>query len=166
MLYKDKNNILQYKFIRIIGGAGSGKTTLGRNLSQIIGYPLIELDKFRHRKQFINKALSQKKWIVEGVQYNKNYRETFENADLVICLDYPLKVRQWFVIKRYLAIKLKKTESTRKCNLKSLIQLLIWNRNFEKNRLHMYEIMYSISAGIVVFKSPKELRQWLNRQKG
>jgi adenylate kinase family enzyme len=85
--------------IAITGTTGSGKTTLGDELGQILGIPHIELDAIfwqpgwveREREEFHRlaaDALSIPAWVVDG-----NYRSvrdlTWGQADTLVWLDYP-----------------------------------------------------------------------------
>lgn len=98
--------------IMIIGGAGSGKSSLAKKLGSISGLPVIHIDRiywkpnwqFRERSEIAEltmAAASGDRWVFEG-----NFSETLpyrvERADMLIFLDISTPVRLWRVIKRLL----------------------------------------------------------------
>ncbi|MBK8550670.1 MAG: hypothetical protein IPL53_06255 [Ignavibacteria bacterium] len=85
-------------FINIIGTSGSGKTTFGRELSEILKIPLLEMDKIFWKPdwtipdelEFFSKLkdeLNSDRWILDG-----NYKRTtfikWQKTEVVIWLDY------------------------------------------------------------------------------
>ena len=113
--------------IAIIGTTGSGKTTLGDQLSQLLAIPHIELDALfwqpgwveRDRQDFHRvtaQALNIPAWVVDG-----NYRSvrdlTWGQADTLIWLDYPFLFVFWRLLLRTLQRSITKEE--------------LWNGNVE-----------------------------------
>jgi predicted kinase len=98
--------------ILIIGRTGSGKTTLGRELSATLGVPHVELDSLYFGPNFntvplsvlrerTSAAISGEHWVTDG---NKSaVRDlVWPRADTIIWLDYPLVVSLWRLGKRAL----------------------------------------------------------------
>ncbi len=98
------------KRIMIIGGAGSGKSSLARALGGITGLPVVHIDTLywqpgwamRPREQIGRltiQAADQDAWIFEG-----NHSETMNyralRADMLIFLDISTVRRLWRVLKR------------------------------------------------------------------
>ncbi len=98
--FTDKpRKILTMDRILIIGSPGSGKSTLGRKLSQITGIPLVYLDMIWHKSdgshirqeefdQKLSKVIAQKNWIIDG-NYARTLPERINACDTVIYLHYP-----------------------------------------------------------------------------
>lgn len=92
-----------YKFHRIliIGCLGSGKSTLGAELSKILDIEVIHLDKLFWKKGWVesskdefdeklDKALKKPSWIIDG-NYSRTMKKRIESSDLIIYLDYDTK---------------------------------------------------------------------------
>jgi adenylate kinase family enzyme len=90
-------DIKTFKRIIIVGNSGSGKSYMGKKLSEITNLPLIHLDNVfwqpnwvkTPREEWIKKQRSlieKEKWIIDG-NYNSTLELRFEAADLVIFLD-------------------------------------------------------------------------------
>jgi adenylate kinase family enzyme len=89
--------------IVVVGGSGSGKTTIARRFAKANGLPYVELDalhwganwtacpkdEFRAR---VEAAISDDAWVVDGNHYGKLGDLVLERADLVVWLDLPLRV--------------------------------------------------------------------------
>lgn len=89
--------------IAVVGGSGSGKTTVARRLADVNDLSYVELDElhwgpnwtayptdeFRAR---VEAAISGDAWVVDGNYTGKLGDLVLERADLVVWLDLPLRV--------------------------------------------------------------------------
>lgn len=125
------------KKILITGNAGSGKTTLTRQLTKILNRTnSINLDKIvwkpgwlltekNEREMALEKIAREKSWIVDGVS-----KKILGEADTIIFLDYPKHICYWRVFCRNRKYLFKsRPELPEECPeiriLKKLIQI-IW----------------------------------------
>ncbi len=98
--------------VMIIGGAGSGKSTIARLLGARSGLPVHHLDALfwkpgwvqSNREEFSARlrALYQgERWIIEG-NYSATWPERSAAADTLIFLDVPTALRLWRIGRRVL----------------------------------------------------------------
>ena len=87
-----------YKKIAIIGGPGTGKTTLAKKLSEIYKIEATHIDGIHHlenwkirdgkeRDDIILDIVSKESWIIDGT-YKSTLKIRCESADLIIWLDF------------------------------------------------------------------------------
>ncbi len=98
--------------IAIIGNPGSGKSSLGLKLHNILNIPLYHLDQYFWKpgwqkidsEEFEKKhhqLCDQDNWIIEGVA-TRLFPYRAEKADIIIFLDYPTYLCLYRVFKRAL----------------------------------------------------------------
>ncbi|MBT3994695.1 MAG: hypothetical protein HOF01_02760 [Chloroflexi bacterium] len=106
--------------IFITGGAGVGKTTLGKQLSDRIDVPFIELDDVMWnldengdaastevRKVRVSEIVGQQSWIVEG-SYVGPAQDLWRDAELVIFMEASVGIVMWRLFLRHLKAELKR----------------------------------------------------------
>ncbi|MBR0210859.1 MAG: AAA family ATPase [Oscillospiraceae bacterium] len=133
--------------IRIIGGPGSGKTTLARRLSREMGIPHYDLDELQwrntgdygikrdavERERLLSEIMAREDWIIEGVYYAW-CGETFASADRIYLLTVPRRVYRYRLIRRFIRRKLGREPGKRE-SLGSLRELLQWADKFQQVNL-------------------------------
>ena len=98
--------------IVVVGGTGTGKSTLAETLAGRLNVPLIELDALFWRLpdwqepdtdefvQLVKQATEPERWVVAGNYESRLRRLTWDRADQVIWLDYPMRVSFWRLLRR------------------------------------------------------------------
>ena len=98
------------KRVMIVGGPGSGNSTLARALGAATGLPVHHMDHIHwmsgwqqrsrdQRRQMAMAVEAQETWIFEG-GFSTTYANRLSRADTVIWLDLPVGLRLWRVTKR------------------------------------------------------------------
>ena len=167
----------KYNKIRITGGSGSGKTYLGKKISEQTKTPLTSLDevaydfskttKFDHKKpeqeikNEIKKILKQKKWLIEGGYY-KLTKKTYEDADLIIYLKQTLTKIIINTTKRFIQRK-KQGKNEGLKNFTKLTRYNITTKNkWQKQRPKLFQEQYKNK--IKFFKNAEDAHEWFNKQ--
>lgn len=171
--------------ILILGGTGSGKTTLARELAAALQIPHVELDSLYFGPEFstaplpllrerTGAAIAGDRWVTDG---NKRaVRDlVWPRADTIVWLDYPLGLRLWRLAKRARGrasvLKADAAESGTRTALPG--QLLAAGRGVltalrsHAGQRREYPRMFAEPANqhlaVVRLRSPHATRQWLAR---
>lgn len=119
----------QWRRVFIVGGPGSGKTRLGRIISQTIGCPLFELDavgyeggagaerSLEDRLRDVANIASQDRWVAEG-SYIDWTEALAKAADGIVVLDLPWRVAKHRIVMRHAKASLRR--SNRHAGLRKL----------------------------------------------
>lgn len=86
------------KKISIIGGPGTGKSTLANNLGKELNLPVYHLDAIdyfknwqkrdeKERDEIILEKTAEKKWVIDGT-YRGTLEKRVEKSDMIIFLNY------------------------------------------------------------------------------
>lgn len=164
---------IMMKKIYIIGSVASGKSTLAKKLSKKLKIDCFELDKViwndekhvkRSKMEVSNlflKILSNDAWIIEDVGRN-DFLEGIKQADIVYFLDINKYLIYFRILKRWIFQKLNIEKYNYKPNLKTLIQLFKWAKNY-KNDEHMETIKkYNLNYQILKSKDIKKIANRIN----
>jgi adenylate kinase family enzyme len=161
--------------IAIIGSGGAGKSTLARTLGEILGLPVIHLDKEYWKPGWIEppkdewvrtveELVKRDEWIIDG-----NFGGTMEirlaAADTVIFLDFPSTICLRRVIKRRLMHwNTNRPDMAEGCNEKIDLEFLGWVWNFRKTTKPEIEkrlLKLDKSVRIVRLRTPSATKAFL-----
>lgn len=158
--------------IAIIGGPGTGKSTLAKNLGKEMKLPVYHIDGIHHLKNWeirptqerdaiILEKIKEPKWIIDGT-YKATLEERVINADLIIFLDYSTIAKLKGILSRYFKNKGQEKPEIPGCKEKmdwEFIQLTMkWNktkRKIVKDILDRYK-----DKKILIFKNRRSLNKW------
>jgi adenylate kinase family enzyme len=180
MTTNDKRVLM--KNIVIIGTAGSGKTTLARNLAHRLGQKNVDLDNLywlpnwgerspEDFKERVSETLGNDSWIIAG-DYGVVRDQIWDRADTIIWLNYSFPVVFGRAIKRTFIRAITKEEilngnkETLRKNFFSKDSMLLWVlQTYWKRRKDYPKILKKLETTkkILIFKKPSEARRWLDR---
>lgn len=162
--------------ISIIGGSGTGKTTLANNLSKELGIPAFHIDAAHHlenwkirdkdeRDKLILDKVNESKWIIDGT-YKSTLETRLKNADKIIYLDYSTYAQVKGVMGRFFKNHGKEKPEIPGCREKIDTKFLRQVVRFRKEKRP--EIMKQITKidtdKILIFKSRRMLNKWFKME--
>lgn len=164
--------------ICIIGGSGTGKTTLANNLGKELEIPVYHIDGIHHlknwqkrdkneRDKIILEKIEQSKWIIDGT-YRSTLLQRMEKADCVIYLDYSTFAQIIGVLKRFLKNHGKEKEEIPGCkeqmNWEFFLTVVKWRKN---KREEIQEKIKMIDSNKVhIFYNRRQLNKWYKKEFG
>ncbi len=160
------------KRICIIGGSGTGKTTLANNLGKQLKLPVYHIDGIHYlkdwevrnkdeRDRIILEKIDEDKWITDGT-YNSTLKQRLEKADFIIYLDYSSIAQIKGVLGRFIRNHGKEKQEIPGCNEKMSWKFFLWVVNWRKNkRKTIIENIKEVDNDkIYIFKTRRQLNKW------
>jgi len=165
------------KRILIMGNPGAGKSTLAIKLGELLGLPVIHLDKEYWQagwveterdlwRQKVRKMAATEEWIMDGT-----YRSTVDIrlplADTVIYLDFPTHICLWRIFKRvFKGYNKSRPDMAEGCPEKVDFEFIKWTLNFRRDvRPGMIAAIrtYFKADGPIFLKNAREIEEFLQR---
>lgn len=160
------------KRICIIGGSGTGKTTLANNLGKQLKLPVYHIDGIHYlkdwkvrnkdeRDRIILEKIDEDKWIIDGT-YNSTLKQRLEKADFIIYLDYSSIAQIKGVLERFIRNHGKEKQEIPGCNEKMSWEFFWWVVNWRKNKRKtiIENIKELDNDKIYIFKTRHQLNKW------
>ena len=176
--------------IHIIGGPGSGKTTLARQAAARLGAPCYELDVVGYeggagaerplevRLADVRQIAMQPAWVTEGIFLGWT-DELFKAADRIVWLDLPWRLVGWRIFLRHVKAELR--GNNRHSGWLKLYRFMQWSRRYyihpegsqfvlpgsdiEENRALTENYLAAFRDKLVRCGSPVEVKTYLERLK-
>ena len=165
-----------YNRISIIGGSGTGKTTLSNILSEKYNIPATHIDGIHHlknwqvrdkaeRDKIILDIVEKEKWIIDGT-YKDTIKQRLEKSDLIIWLDYSTFAQVKGILKRFLKNPGKEKPEIPGCNERLNWEFFKYVLNYRKNkRHHVVNAIEGVDQSkVLIFTKQKDLNKWLKEQ--
>lgn len=162
--------------ISIIGGSGTGKTTLANNLGKELNIPVYHIDGIHHlenwgirnkeeRDKIILEKVNESNWIIDGT-YHSTLKERLENSDFIIYLDYSSIAQVKGVLGRYIRNRGKEKAEIPGCKEKMSWKffLLVWNWRKNKRSAIIENINKIDKDKILIFKNRRQLNKWYKNE--
>ena len=162
--------------ISIIGGPGTGKSTLANNLGKELNLPVCHIDSIHHlenwkvrdkeeRDAIILDKIRELKWIMDGT-YKHTLEKRIERSDIVIFLNYSRLARVRGILSRYIKNKGKEKPEIPGCREQMNLEFIKHAFNWEKERLNLIKDVLEKNKDkeIIIFKTRRKLNKWYKKQ--
>lgn len=162
--------------ILILGGPGSGKTTLAKKIGERYNLPTYHIDGIHHlenwkirdkeeRDKIILKITEKPKWVIDG-NYKSTLSERVKKCDLIIYLKYPTIIRVKGIFQRYLKGKGKEKAEIPGCEEKMSFKFIIHTINWNKKKGNTIEDILNKypDKEIKIFRNRRELNNWWRQE--
>ena len=179
----DAERLSRIERINVIGTSGSGKSTFGRRLAEVLGLPYIEMDAVYWRPNWgqptdeefipqIAEIAAGSRWVLDG-NYSRTTPVKWSRAQLVVWLDMSLTRTIYRVTSRCLKRAFAGNEiwpgtGNRETLRKSFLSrksVILWAlTNFHRNRRRYDEMFASAEYPHLAFvrlTSPSEVKRFL-----
>ena len=170
MLFENINKIA------VIGGSGTGKSTLAKNLGKILSLPVYHIDAMHHlenwvprdkeeRDKMILEKANKPKWVIDGT-YKATLEERVKKADMIIFLDYSTIARLKGILGRYFKEKGKERPEIPGCKEKMDFDFIKMTINWKRTKGNtIYEILNKHKdKKILIFKNRRKLNKWYEKE--
>lgn len=159
--------------IYIVGAVSSGKSTLAKRLSKALSIPYRSLDEVVHisdeshpfgnrkredteRDKIFKSVLQQPKWIIEDVG-RPCFEDGLREADTIILLEVPAKVRNYRIIKRWLKQRFGIEKCNYKPDYKMLKSMFKWSKNYETGKDNLKERIARYEEKVIVLSNNRDI---------
>lgn len=166
----------QNKRINIIGGPGTGKTTLAEKLSKILALPVCHIDGIHYlpnwqirdkerRDAIILQKIEEEKWILDGI-YTTTLEKRIQKADCNIFLCYSTLAQLKGILSRYRKGRGKEKAEIPGCKEKMDWKFfwftICWNYR-KRKKIRMLLEKYPEKENFI-FTTRKKLQKWYNQE--
>ena len=170
MLFENINKIA------VIGGSGTGKSTLAKNMGKIFNLPVYHIDAMHHlenwvprdkdeRDRMILEKANKPKWVIDGT-YKGTLEERVKKADMIIFLDYSTIARLKGILGRYFKDKGKERPEIPGCKEQMNFDFIKMTINWKRTKGNtIYEILErNKNKKILIFKNRRKLNKWYEKE--
>lgn len=160
------------KRIAIMGGPGTGKSTLANNLGKELNLPIYHLDGIHHlenwvprdkeeRDKIILEKTQEPKWVIDGT-YKTTLEERVKAADLIIFLNYSAIARLKGIFSRYFKYKGEERPEIPGCKEKMNWTFIKFTINWKKTKGSTVEevLKKNRDKNVLIFKKRRKLNKW------
>lgn len=165
--------------ILVIGSAGSGKSTLSQRIGERLQLPVIHLDKYFWKPnwiptpndewdRFVMEAANRERWIMDG-NYSRTLDLRLKRADVVLFLDMP----RWLCLYRIFKRRIRYHGTTRpdlneECPEKLDWEFVKWVWNYKKrSRPNVIDKLDSVrdQKEVIIVKTRRQAKELIKRLK-
>lgn len=164
--------------ISIVGGSGTGKTTLSDSMGKELNIPVYHLDGMNYNKNWqardteerdkmILEKVNKKKWIIDGT-YGTTLKQRLDNSDFVIYLDYSSWAQIKGIMGRFFKNHGKEKAEIPGCKEQMTFSFFFWVLRWRKSkRAEIVSLIDEVDQNkVLVFKNRKQLNRWYEKEFG
>lgn len=164
--------------VTIVGGPGTGKSTLAKNLGKVLNLPVYHIDAIEHsenwkkrdskeRDDIILKKIEEPKWVMDGT-YKTTIKQRIEKSDMVIFLNYSTLARLKGIFSRYFKLKGKDRPEMPGCKEKLELKFIEFTINWDKEKVQLVKeaLKEYKNKNIFIFKNRRSLNKWFEKEFG
>lgn len=164
--------------ICIIGGPGTGKSTLANNLGKELNLPVYHLDAIHHlenwkardskeRDRIILEKLKEPKWIMDGT-YKSTLEARVKESDMILFLDYSNIAKLKGIFSRYLKDRGKERPEIPGCKERMNLEFIKLTINWNKSKRNVVNKILEnhTERKIMIFKNRRKLNKWYKKRFG
>lgn len=164
--------------VTIVGGPGTGKSTLAKNLGKVLNLPVYHIDAIEHsenwkkrdskeRDDIILKKIEEPKWVMDGT-YKTTIKQRIEKSDMVIFLNYSTLARLKGIFSRYFKLKGKDRPEMPGCKEKLELKFIKFAINWDKEKAQLVKgtLKEYKNKNIFIFKNRRSLNKWFEKEFG
>ena len=162
--------------ISIIGGSGTGKTTLSESLSKDLNLPVYHIDGIHYSKNWkmidkterdkiILNLIKNDKWIIDGT-YRSTLQTRLENSDLIIYLDYSTFAQIKGIMGRFIKMRGKERPEIPGCKEQMTFEFFMLVVRWRKTRRKfIIDTLENIDKSkVLIFKNRRSLNKWYKNE--
>lgn len=165
---------MKAKRIAIIGSGGAGKSTLARQLGDLLGLEVYHLDALYWKPgwtetpkdewhKVVDELVQRERWIIDG-NYGGTMEQRLAAADAVIYLDFPPVICLWRALKRVIYYRGKtRPDMGSGCPEKIDWEFVQWIWRFPKNGKPsvLQKIEQYCRGRVITLRNPREVKWFL-----
>ncbi len=162
--------------ILLIGCGGAGKSTLARQMGEILRIPVVHLDKLFWKPGWVEASpeefdvllaeeLKKDKWIMDG-NFGRTLPERIKYCDAILFLDFSRFACLWGVCKRVITTYGKvRPDMGDGCPERFDLDFLKWVWNFNKNNREKFyrHLNEAENAETIVLKNRRMVKKFLEQ---
>jgi len=110
----------------------------------------------------LEKIICSDRWIIEGVHYHNWVLKSIQNAELIIFLDPPYRIRIFRIITRFILQKMGVEKSNYRPTFRIFVNMFKWNAGFEQHSKPMIQKLLLQDKRVLVLKDNSEIDRYYN----